>query len=212
VVRVAFSPDGKILAAHADQAFKLWVVETGEERATCAGSKGAGPVFGIANVSFSRDGRLIAAADQAGTVKVWDAATGELKHTLVGHTREALTVAFSPDGKWLASGGLDQTLKLWDATKFEEVASIPAHGLMIRSVAFSPDSKLLATASQDGRLKLWDVADRKVVLDLPRGGGDFRDPVAAEFSRDGTTLVSAWMDQHVRLWDVKKLLAAPGNP
>jgi WD40 repeat protein len=212
VGRVAFSPDGTVLAAHADQAFKLWEVESGKERAACAGSKGAGPIFGIANVSFSKDGKLIAAGDQAGTVKVWDAATGALKHTLSGHKREALTVAFSPDGKWLASGSLDQTVKLWDAATFEEVATIPAHRQMIRSVAFSPDSKLLATASQDGSLKLWDVAGRKEALALPRGGANYRDPVMAEFSRDGTTLVSAWMDQHVRLWDVKKLLASPGNP
>src|SRR5262249_38625602 len=43
-----------------------------------------------------------------GTVKVWDAQTGQETLTLKGHTSGVYSVAFSPDGKRLASASHDQ--------------------------------------------------------------------------------------------------------
>jgi WD40 repeat protein len=204
VGRVAFSPDGALLAAHSDEAFRMWDVSTGKERARCEGSRGAAPVFGISNVAFSTDGKRIAAGDQANTVKVWDAPTGALKHTLAGHGREALAVGFSPDGKLLATGSYDATVRLWDAATFAEVASFPADGQLISNVAFSPDGRLLATSGQD-RLILWDVAARKAICSLEGGGT----PAGAAFSGDGAVLACGWRAQALRVWDVRQLLARP---
>jgi glucose/arabinose dehydrogenase len=201
VARVAFSPDGTLLATHCDAAFRIWELSTGKERAACAGSRGAAPVFGISNVSFSKDGKLIAAGDQANTAKVWDTATGELRHTLAGHRREALAVAFSPDGKLVATGSYDATVRLWDATTFAEVATLPANGMMISNVAFTPDGRLLAASGQN-RLILWDVDGRKPLCELEGEGT----PAGVAFSGDGSLLACGWQAQAVRIWDVSKLL------
>ena len=54
-------------------------------------------------MAFSPDGQRLASASHDGTVKVWDAATGQETLTLKGHTGVVSSVAFSPDGKRLAS-------------------------------------------------------------------------------------------------------------
>jgi len=72
-----------------------------------------GPVFGVA---FSPDGKRIISGILAGTVKVWDSATGaELMNLVVGHENDVSSVAFSPDGKTIAAGGYDGIIKLWES-------------------------------------------------------------------------------------------------
>jgi WD40 repeat protein len=44
-------------------------------------------------VAFSPDGKRLASAGDNGTVRVWDAATGQEARTLTGHTGEVWSVA-----------------------------------------------------------------------------------------------------------------------
>jgi WD40 repeat protein len=72
------------------------------------------PAFGLA---FSPDGRTVATASRDRSIKLWDAATGELMTTLYGHSENVYAVAFSPAGTILASASLDGTVRLWRAPR-----------------------------------------------------------------------------------------------
>jgi len=49
----------------------------------------------VSSVAFSRDGQLLASASEDKTVKLWDPASGALRHTLEGHSHGVSSVAFA---------------------------------------------------------------------------------------------------------------------
>ena len=69
----------------------------------------------------------LATGGSDGTVRIWDAATGEERAVLTGHTGGVKAVAVAPDGSWLASGGDDATVRIWDAATGEQRAVLTGH-------------------------------------------------------------------------------------
>ena len=161
-----------------------------------------GHTDGVAAVSFSPDGSLLASGSSDGTILLWDMRSRERVATL-GHTDGVAAVSFSPDGSLLASGSSDGTILLWDMRSRERVATL-GHTDGVAAVSFSPDGSLLASGSSDGTILLWDMRSRERVATfgvaiLER----HTDGVAAvSFSPDGALLASGLGDRTVLLWDV----------
>jgi serine/threonine protein kinase len=109
----------------------------------------------VLSVAFSPDGKRLASASGDGTVKVWDATSGQEARTLPGHTEAVVSVAFSPDGQRLASASGDGTVKVRDAASGQEALTLKGHTGAVVSVAFSPDGQRLASASWDKTVKVW---------------------------------------------------------
>jgi WD40 repeat protein len=131
VLSLAFSPDGRRLAAEGARAtgqaallggmsrgdIKVWDAATGQELLSLKGH-----TVGVWSLRFSPDGQRIVAGCGEGTsrnkfgeIKVWDAATGQEKLSLRADAASVHSVAFSPDGARLAGGCGDGTIKVWDA-------------------------------------------------------------------------------------------------
>jgi WD40 repeat protein len=201
-ITVAYSPDGKWLAAFLQQPgdwggvggeVTIWEAASGKRVGEIAQSPN-----GAFALAFSPDGKRLAAAIPAEPVKVWDTATGKVVQVLAGHTAWVSAVAWSADGTRLISGGWDGALKLWDAATGRELRTFFGHTGTIRQAVFSRDGTRLASASDDNSTKVWETQTGQQLLTL-RGHHSFVTGVA--FSPDGRYLASAGLDGTVRLWD-----------
>lgn len=197
VQAVAAGPGEQLATGGFDQSVVLW--DPGRS------ALAARPFAESWQSAFAPDGRLLAAAEADGTVRIWDTARRRLVNTLTGHDGSVFAVVFSPDGRLVASAGADRTVRLWEAATGKPVATLNGHGGSVFGLAFAPDGRELASASADRTVALWDVATgrREAVLE---GHQDFVNAVV--FSPDGRTLATGSDDLTVRLWDARD----PGHP
>jgi WD40 repeat protein len=191
---VAFSPNGKLLAAcGADGVVRFWDTATGKEtrafRAHRWGGKG---------LAFSPDGKLFAVGSSNSTTSLWDVASGKELQRL-RHPAYVEALAFSPDGTVLAVGDSKGGLGLWDLAKGQVLHQLQPHAnSWTWTVAFAPDGKTVASASYDSTLHLFDVATGKQLATIDVQTNGF---TAVGFSRDGKAILSGNHDGRVRFWD-----------
>jgi WD40 repeat protein len=107
-----FSPNGKSIAASADNEIKLYNTDTG----TPLSSLGRG-----ARVAFRHDKKQIAHSSGVRDVQLVEIPSGTAIQTLTGHRGRVTCLAFSPDGKSLAVGNVTSgVIKLWDLPSLAE--------------------------------------------------------------------------------------------
>jgi sugar lactone lactonase YvrE len=195
---VAFSPDGKILAAGSYGVVKL--IDVAEKQEVAALPAKAGFVKSLA---FSADGKLLASGGYQ-SLELWDVANGKILRTLKGHRGYVTSVSFMADQKTLASAADDETVKLWNVETGELSTTLPALGQPGLALACSPDGRFLAVGTGDadrptkkGVVRLFDAAgNAAVVLD-----GHTRIVSAVAFSPDGNMLATGSSDESIKLWD-----------
>ncbi len=158
-------------------------------------------------VTFSPDGRVLAAADRNGGTYLWDIAASRLAavYTDPGSGYSGVDSAtFSPNGKMLATADSNGSAYLWDMATGRLTATLtrPGRKGSLSSVAFSPDGKVLATAdaTKNGSVYLWNVATGRRTATLTDPGSQGVWSVA--FSPDGKTLATADGDGSTYLWDL----------
>src|SRR4051794_1241402 len=115
----------------------------------------------IRRLAWSPTGLQLATPSGDGSVRVWDAASGELLHTLDGHTDTVHAVAWSPDGELLASGGVDGRVMLWEADG-SRIGRMESTGAWVNCLAWSPDGRLLVVGYESGELVVWVVGQERV--------------------------------------------------
>ncbi|MGZ9223046.1 MAG: nSTAND1 domain-containing NTPase, partial [Anaerolineales bacterium] len=209
--RIAYSPDGKLLAACDSDQLKLYDPIAGELLMELSGHKGD-----VISVSFSHDGKYLATGSTDTTVRIWDVSNGDLIRVLEGHSAEVGGVAFSPDGKLLLTSSEDGTLITWDVETGEQLQNIP--DFTVFKVSFSPDGTRVAAATFNG-LQVWMYApgepltleESQAMLTIPDGS-------AGIFSPDGKQLaalsLSTASGNAVKLWDAttsQELLTLMGH-
>ncbi len=190
---LAFSPGGKSLAStSADSPCEIhvWNLQTGSTRVLKGAWKGP------TSISFSPDGRTIAAADtdlSNAAIRLWDVETGTAR-VLGRSTRQITSVTFFPDGKHLGSGSWDETVRVWNV-QTGEAHILGENCSCISLLAISTAGDRIAASSLDGRIRIWDLETRR-----SRNVGQCYGVNAISFTTDDRYLVTGSDDGTVRLW------------
>lgn len=206
VKQLEFSPDGNTLASgHASGAINLWDLSNRKLRVTLHLT---GPVD---SMSFSPNGRLIAAASASNPiVKVWDVTTGETRQSL-HHSASVSSIDFSPSGMTIATFQSDSVL-LWSVDDWEVERALECAPTLGPYLKFAPDGQSLAVVRFGGPPGIAYSPNEAVILDANTGmtrakiTGDFFDEPA--FSVNGTKLLTLTGAQSVSLWNTADGLQA----
>ena len=152
-------------------------------------------------VAFSPHGKTLASGNYDGTIRLWNAATGQqIGKTLDGHAGEVNSIAFSHDGKTLASGDSNGTIQLWNVATGQQIRRpLNGHAGGVNSVAFSPNGTTLASGS-DNAVQLWNAATGQLAENYSVASNN--GPVnSVAFSPDGQTLASGNQNGTILLWN-----------
>ena len=225
---VAFSPDGRFVAAHAydipkgmDSNIRVWDVRARRLTMRIKARKQACEGF-----RFLSDGkRLVSGGSADGHVQIWDVSTGRLLREM----KLGRTFAVSHDEKKVAAAelgismdefgslsaeSLSTQIMVWDFRTGDALHGFPFTKGIVNDVKFFPDGNTIASGSDEGFLHLWDLVGKKEVCRV-EGRSEFtwqtedgkpaRIPVTAvSVSADGRVVAFGDQVGRIWLWDVRK--------
>ena len=144
----------------------------------------------VSSVAFSPDSARLASASGDGTVKIWDANSGECLQTLEGHSREVSSVAFSPDSARLASASWDGTVKIWDANSGECLQTLKV-GKALFNISFDITGSYLHT--EIGTITL-------EASSLSNGAPSVTDPQSPRYQGQALSSDGEWITYNSKNW------------
>lgn len=155
------------------------------------------------NISFSPDGRYIAASSKKEGTLLWDASKGECVKEMPSET----IFAFCPDNKRMITGGTNDTIRIWSLDSGVCEKEFPLSESLNIDFMFCPDDKYIVIGdffnsilyiynSQNGKFK--DSLENLQLID-------------AVGSSDGKWLVTV-TETHLNIWDVRWGVGTCLNP
>ncbi|WP_438493959.1 nSTAND1 domain-containing NTPase [Streptomyces asiaticus] len=201
---LAFSSDGRLLAAGTGHGIFLWDVHDTAHPQLIPHSFPGNEI-----VAFSPHGKLMATLDDNSVVHLWDLSRPARPAAVATLNRKIeFTLVFSPDGHYLATDGTGTgQVWLWDIKNPKHPALLAnplntGDNTIVNGVAFSPDGHILAAAGLNG-VQLWNLTrlaeddDPYAPLGKPLGHpAETLD--AMVFSPDGQHLITA--GDTLRIW------------
>ncbi len=213
---VPFSPDGRtLLSEREDDIVAISQVADGKEQSALnhdtrdSGAKevlkvmlfGGTRHFLALQTGYSSDGSLIFTINGDKQAKIWDAASGQLKHTITNKER-IYRASFTPDNASLLTVEQQGGMKLWDVQTGQLKGQIAPKNFIedfMKSFEMSTDGKNIATF-YFGDTRIWDAKTAELRFKLPKS-----ETTDAMFSPDGRWLATASDDKKSsgKVWNVE---------
>ena len=172
----------------------LWNVDTLEKIGTFAEHEAA-----IAAISYSPDGRNLAAVGFEEKLRIYDAVTGELARELAcpgGDMRTRGVFARRFDAGRRRPQRRDSRLEHGRRRRGSQPRSAPA--ARVRVLAFSPDGRQLVSCSEDRTVQVWNIVGDGEVSSLAQRGSKAQSIAFVGPEK----LAVGGSDNTIRLWDL----------
>jgi WD40 repeat protein len=196
---IAFSADGRTMATVSVAAgIQLWTLRAGR---VVGKPRAYLPLYTVASVSLSPDGRRLAMATDVG-IEVLDTATLARPVRLAGSASVHYVVRFTPDGRSILGGSDQGWVRLWSATTLNPVTR-PLRGGAATALdaSVSPDGRTVASGSSEGVVRLFDVPTQQTLgAPLPAVPNHPVDPM---FTPDGAYLLAVTDTGRAYRWDIR---------
>jgi WD40 repeat protein len=198
---VAWSPNGKLLAVSAGETISMYDPANLSAGSLMSFNIGA---FTPA-LSFSPDGRFLAAGSRDGKVRLWMVdGLGKTQNpdmVLKANKKGVNCLAFSPDGQRLASGGTDAVARLWDINSGKNTGQIIGGTYAVPGIAFTPDGNGLAIIN-GSLVRIRDVQSGRMLATLRVETSLY----SIAFSNGGRFLALGDNNNTIWLWDTAQAL------
>jgi WD40 repeat protein len=159
VTRLAFSPDGRLLASYGYPVVRIWDLVNGRLVRELDLKE---YLFGINVLAFSPAGGLLATAGSR-RAQLWDVASGRSVSLFQGHGSDRIDgLAISPDETRLATAS-GREVKVWDARSGQEALTLALPGSALErgpdvvALAWTADGQRLRAALRDASVVEWDA-------------------------------------------------------
>jgi WD40 repeat protein len=167
---------------------------------------------GLRSVAFDGTGERFVSSDEAGVVKVWDAATLDLIVSFQASENPVYRAKFTPDGRDLITvTGNEKArakgeIRVWNPATGKETGRFPDQTREVWDIGFLDGGRLMVTVGtpsgspDDTQIKVWEYATKRFVR-APVPNGTFTGARCLATSDDGKYLAVASSTGPVKVFD-----------
>jgi U3 small nucleolar RNA-associated protein 12 len=199
-----------------------WDVKKGEELARWNDKDNRSAVTCISQCAAQPD--LLAVGHADGTIRIWDALSGQIVVSFNGHRSAVMHLQFDTEGARLASGSRDTDIIVWNLLSEAAEFRLRGHKDQITGLAFvrtpvsrqqSPhtdeavdvsandedfEEKYLLSTSKDALVKLWDLESPHCIeTHVAQTNGECW---ALAMNPDGDGCITAGNDGELKVWSL----------
>lgn len=162
VTELAWSPDGKTLAAIDGPSVDFWIWNNALEQYERYPGLTMVDDLIPRYIAWSSNGQILAIAGRT-VIYLWSVTERKYLETLTGHIDTITCLAWLPStNNILASGSVDRTIRIWQSQTMPYILEV--HTASVSSLTFSHEGNLLASYSQDGvihirRTDTWELVE-----------------------------------------------------
>lgn len=164
---VAWSPDGKKIAAAGGAKIFLWDPQGNLIRSFDL-KEGPAPTFPTTKLlAFGPDSKMLAAGGFDAVVRIFDTTVknpteAREQRICEGHMSAIYALAISADGRTVLTGSFDRTVRSWEAFSGKQIGLYKGHLGPVTGVGFASDGRSIYSGSADTTIFAWNVpADAK---------------------------------------------------